>query len=86
MEQKIKKWKHSFKYTLTCPLYTTEHMEGMAGIAMIINTESRERKRKKAFNSRIQRHFTHSLCKVTKNEKLADSYEKNGKSHTILRK
>lgn len=53
MEQKIKKWKHSFKYTLTCPLYTTEHMEGMAGIAMIINTESRERKRKKAFNSRI---------------------------------
>ena len=46
MEQKIKKWKHSFKYTLTCPLYTTEHMEGMAGIAMIINTESREREKK----------------------------------------
>ena len=53
MEQKIKKWKRSFKYTLTCPLYTTEHMESMARIAMIINTESQERKRKKGFNSRI---------------------------------
>lgn len=74
MEQKIKKWKRSFKYTLTCPLYTTEHMESMARIAMIINTESQERKRKKGFNSRIQRHFTHLLCKITKNEKLADSY------------
>lgn len=82
--KRSKKWKRSFKYTLTCPLYTTEHMEGMARIAMIINTESREKERKPSTAGFIDILLTHSLYRITKNEKLANSHEKNGKSHTIL--